>query len=122
MTSHETSHPVSRREFARCVAAVTAAAATSLAVPEGVYGQTSAPAPETATSQPSIPKEVAEEVEAKFNEIMRLYSPKFTPQQKEEIRRQLISEVRGLQKLRAYVLDNSDAPATVLHLSAREGK
>ncbi len=122
MTSNEAPSSVSRREFARRVAVATAAAATSLAVPQGVLGQTSAPAPATAPQSPATPKEVAEEVEVKFNEIMRVHGPKFAPQQKEEIRRQLTSQVSGLQKLRAYVLDNADAPATVLHLSATEGK
>jgi hypothetical protein len=121
MTSHEVPTPVSRREFARRVAVATAAAATALAVPAAVRAQSMDTAPTAATSQPALSKEVAEEVEAKFNEILRLDGPRFSPQHKEEIRRQLISQVRGLQKLRAYALDNADAPATVLHLSAREG-
>jgi hypothetical protein len=122
MTNNETPHPVSRREFARRVATVTAATAAALAVPDGVRAQTSAPAPPSPPQTPSIPPEVSAEVDAKFNEVMRLHGSKFTPQHKDEIRRQLISQVQGVQKLRAYVLDNADAPATVLHLSATEGK
>jgi hypothetical protein len=117
MTNDPNTGAVSRREFARRIAVASAAAATTLAVPEGLRGQTSAPA-----QTPQPPPEVAAEVEAKFNEILRLDGPKFTAQQKEEIRRQLISQVQGVQKLRAYVLDNADAPATVLHLSGMEGK
>jgi hypothetical protein len=113
---------VSRREFARRVAITTAVAATSLAVPEGLRGQTSVPASVAAPQPPGVTPEVAAEVETKFNEVLRLHGPKFTPQQKEEIRRQIISQVQGVQKLRAYALDNADAPATVLHLSGTEGK
>jgi hypothetical protein len=120
MTNNPRLFAVSRREFARRVAITTAAAATSLAVPEGLRGQTSVPA--QTPQPPGVTPEVAAEVEAKFNEVLRLHGPKFTPQQKEEIRRQLTSQVQGVQKLRAYALDNADAPATVLHLSGTEGK
>ena len=115
---------VSRRDFARKVA-VAAAAAT---LPSAAFGQ-AAPAatpPSTQSASPvgvpvDVPKDVAAEVEMKFAEIMRLSAPgaagSFTAEQKDEIRRQLISQVQGLQKLRAYALANGDGPATVLHLA-----
>ena len=113
--------PVSRRDFARHVAV----AATALALPEAVLSQAtpgSAPAASQPGTPPDVPKEVAEEVETKFNNILRLSVPgaagSFTAEQKDEIRRQLVSQVQGLQKLRAYELDNGDAPATVLRLTA----
>ena len=126
MTSEETPTVVSRRAFARRIAVATAAAATALAMPEGIRGQSTATAPGSVTPQsgvpPGVPKEVAEEVEAKFNEVLRLNGPRFTPQQQEELRRQLLYTTRGLQRLRAYALDNADAPATVLRLRATEAK
>ena len=124
-----TSNPVSRREFARQVAVATAASA--LILPEAVLAQNTPTALTGAPSSSAVPKEVAAEVEMKFNAILGLSAPgaagSFTSEQKDEIRRQLVSQVQGLQKLRAYALDNGDAPATVLHVAipsptATEGK
>ena len=136
MASDSMLSALSRRDFA-CKVAVAAAAAT---LSPAVLGQ-AAPAQNAPSAQSSvgaqkidvpkidIPKEVAAEVEMKFDEIMRLSAPgaagTFTAEQKDEIRRQLVSQVQGLQKLRAYALDNGDAPATVLRLATpsatREG-
>lgn len=121
---------VSRRDFARKVAAVAAAAA----LPPALVGQAD-PGPGKRQNAPSaasssgvaqsgsvdVPKEVAAEVSMKFEAILRLSAPggagSLTAEQKDEIRRQLVSQVQGLQKLRAYALDNGDAPATVLRLT-----
>ena len=118
MTDKPNLNAVSRRDFARHVAV----AASALALPEAVLAQnapaTSAAAP--TASLPDVPKEIAAEVETKFSAILRLSAPgaagSFTAEQKDEIRRQLISQVQGLQKLRAYALENGNAPALVLRL------
>jgi hypothetical protein len=110
---------VSRRDFARRVAV----AATALVLPEAVLAQSS-PSPQAASTTPDVPKdvpkEVAAEVETKFNAILKLSAPgaagSFTTEQKDEIRRQLVSQVQGLQKLRAYPLENGNAPALVLRV------
>ena len=118
MTDKANLNAVSRRDFARHVAV----AASALALPEAVLAQnapaTSAAAPTASLSD--VPKEIAAEVETKFSAILRLSAPgaagSFTAEQKDEIRRQLISQVQGLQKLRAYALENGNAPALVLRL------
>ena len=106
--------PVSRRDFARHFAV----AATALALPDAALPQTASP--QAVPAVPEVPPEVAAEVEAKFNAVMKLSAPgvagSFTTEQKDEIRRQLVSQVQGLQKLRAYALDNGNAPAMVLRV------
>jgi len=115
MTDNPAVPSVSRRDFARHVAV----AATALALPEVALAQTT-PSPQSVSSQPEIPKEIAAEVEAKFGAVIKLTAPgvagAFTAEQKDEIRRQLISQVQGLQKLRAYPLENANAPDLVLRM------
>jgi len=117
MTDNPTIPSVTRRDFARHVAA----AATALALPEVALSQP-VPGPQATPSALEVPKEVAAEVEAKFSAVMKLSTPGaagyFTTEQKDEIRRQLVSQVQGLQKLRAYALDNGNGPALVLHVAA----
>ncbi len=114
MSNNPVTTSVSRRDFARHVAV----AATALALPEVALAQTASS--QAAPSVVDVPKEVADEVEIKFNAIMKLSGPgvagTFTAGQKDELRRQLVSQVQGLQKLRAYKLDNGDAPALVLRV------
>lgn len=115
MTNNPNPDAVSRRDFARHVAVV----ATALAIPEAVLAQNS-PAQLAAQSMPDVPKAIAAEVETKFNAIMKLSAPgaagSFTSEQKDEIRRQLVSQVQGLQKLRSYALENGNAPDLVLRI------
>ena len=115
MTNNPNPNAVSRRDFARHVAVV----ATALAIPEAALAQNS-PAQVAAQSMPDVPKAISAEVETKFNAIMKLSAPgaagSFTSEQKDEMRRQLVSQVQGLQKLRSYALENGNAPALVLRI------
>jgi hypothetical protein len=61
------------------------------------------------------------EVEMKFASIIRKYGPRLTEDQKMDIRRSLAETQEGLEKMRAFALDNGDQPATVFQLH-REGK
>ena len=62
------------------------------------------------------------EVEMKFASIIRKYGARLNDEQKTDIRRQLAEGQDGLEKMRAFVLDNSDQPATVFQLYRNEGK
>ena len=62
------------------------------------------------------------EVEMKFASIIRKYGVMLNDEQKMDIRRQLAEGQEGLNKMRAFILDNSDEPATVFQLSRTEGK
>lgn len=61
------------------------------------------------------------EVEMKFASIVRKYGARLTEDQKMDIRRSLAETQEGLEKMRAFALDNGDQPATVFQLHL-EGK
>jgi hypothetical protein len=101
---------LSRRDFARGAALAAATAVLPAVSP----AQSPAPAP------PTLSPSAVAEVDAKFNEVLRRHGTRLNQTQKDEIRRQLIGQVIGLEKLRTAVLENSDQPATVLHLNLAE--
>jgi hypothetical protein len=107
-SAKETTSEISRRDFARAAAL----AATVAVLPVPAMAQSAPPS--------ELPKEVVAEIEAKYAEILRLYGAKLSPEQKAEVRKQLEAQVPGLQKLRAYALSNSDAPAAVLRLASEK--
>lgn len=107
---------VSRREFARGAAIATAAAA---ALPRTMLGETPCPNPETAlleqaNSVTPLSRSSQAEVEVKVHAILNKYGSRFSGEQKAEIRRLVTESQTQIDKLRAYALDNSDQPATVL--------
>ena len=61
------------------------------------------------------------EVEMKFASIVRKYGARLSEDQQMDIRRSLAETQEGLEKMRAFALDNGDQPATVFQLH-REGK
>lgn len=61
------------------------------------------------------------EVEMKFASIVRKYGARLSEDQQTDIRRSLAETQEGLEKMRAFALDNGDQPATVFQLH-REGK
>jgi hypothetical protein len=62
------------------------------------------------------------EVETKVSEILRKYGDKLSPEQKADIRKVMAENQDGLEKMRAFVLANSDQPATVYRPYRGEGK
>ena len=61
------------------------------------------------------------EVEMKVASIFRKYGDRLNDEQKADIRRIMAESQEGLEKMRAFALDNGDQPATVFQLH-REGK
>ena len=55
------------------------------------------------------------EVEAKVASIFRKYGSRLSNEQKLDIRRAMAETQEGLEKMRAFPLDNGDQPATVFH-------
>ncbi|HTQ87276.1 MAG TPA: hypothetical protein VMI93_13755 [Candidatus Solibacter sp.] len=114
---------LSRREFAR---GATVAAAAMAALPPGVLGAAALATPceaEAAALPPQAAGEASKlsaaamaEVEAKIAEIMRRYGDRLDEAQKRDIRRLVREGQAPLEALRAFPLDNSDEPATILHL------
>jgi hypothetical protein len=56
------------------------------------------------------------EVESKIQFILQKYGSRLNETQKTDIRRLVKEGQKPLEKLRAYALENSDAPALVLRL------
>lgn len=111
---------ISRREFARRTAlgaAVAAAASSQLILPGAAAAsspppaQTAAPAPEETKLSP----EGRAEAEEKISALFRKYGARLSDEQKADVRRMLLEGQQPLEQLRAFPLENSDEPATVLH-------
>lgn len=119
----EDSPELSRRAFTRGAAW---AAAGAVVLPKLVEGQqapppsSSAPVaapekkPEAAGQEKKLSPAAEAEAEAKFNQVIRTYGSRLSPEQKEEARQQLNDQVKALESIRKAALDNSVQPATVL--------
>jgi len=108
----------SRREFA---ARATVAAAALAANPAAVFGAAAAHVAavlpqEAAGGKPKLSPGAMAEVEAKVADVFRRYGSKLSDEQKADIRRLLGDAQVQLEALRAFPLENSDEPATILHL------
>lgn len=116
---------LTRREFARRAGVAAAAIA---AIPGGVLGmvregrtpsareEALAPLQEAAGGGPKLSAESLAEADAKIAEIVRRYGEKLSEEQKADVRRLVREAQAQIEALRAFPLENSDEPATVLHL------
>jgi hypothetical protein len=114
---------ISRREFARRAAFVSAAA--SLA-PANLLTSDSIAAPLTAQQPANTPKlspESQAEVESRIHSIFAQYGSRLTDTQKADIRRLATEAQPPLERLRAFATDNGDGPGLYLKpLMERERK
>jgi hypothetical protein len=101
---------ISRRDFAR---AATAAAALMAANPRAAV--MAAPSLQAA-EKTKLSADALAEVEAKFRVIIREYGSRLSEIQKADIHRILTEGMPGLERLRAYPMDNGTAPATPMRL------
>ncbi len=127
---------ISRREFARRAALVSAASALGPASllearvtesPAGPAGPSALP-----TEPPSLPAALAEvapqqtaastfsaasqaEIESRVQAILAQYGSRLSAAQKTDIRRLATDAQTGLDRLRAYPTENGDGPALYLH-------
>jgi hypothetical protein len=124
------------REFSlgrrRFTLGAAAAATTALILPVDTISQTAGPtsppsAPITPTEQQAqaamakLSPRAQAEVEMKVSEIFRKYGDKLSAEQKTDIRKVMAETQDGLEKMRAFALDNGDQPATVFHAYRAEG-
>jgi hypothetical protein len=120
--SGKTSSSISRREFARRAAIVSAASM--------VPGRTltaDSPAAEPKLTQapatPALSPEGQAEAEARYQAILAVYGSRFSDAQKTDLRRLCFSAQEPLDHLRAYKIENEDGPALYLKpLMEREKK
>jgi hypothetical protein len=103
---------LSRRDFAKAAAFTTAAAL----VPSELLAKQEKPAPDAKGPAPEAPKLTAEsqaEADLAHETLMRKYGSRFSDKQKSEIKRLVKQQQEGLDKIRAFAVNNSDEPATV---------
>jgi len=118
---NEKDHAISRREFARRAAMVSAATLT----PTNLLSSDILPATPQ-TRQPSsadLSPESRAEVESRIQAILNKYGGRFSDAQKTDLRRLCKEAQPVLDRLRAYPTENGDGPALYLRpLMEREKK
>jgi hypothetical protein len=122
---------LNRRRF---TIAAAAAATTAILRPDQAFGEQPAPAQQ---SQPPVPGSLEQqaqaalaklppgaraEVESKVASIFRKYGDKLTAEQKADIHKVMAESQEGLEKMRDFLLQNSDQPATVFQIYRKDGK
>jgi hypothetical protein len=113
---------ITRREFTRRAAIVSAVTM----VPAGVLA-TDSPSVALPTAQapggPSLSAQGQAEAEARYQAILAVYASRFSETQKGDLRRLSYAAQEPLDRLRAYTIENGDAPALYLKpLIEREKK
>ena len=114
---------ITRREFARRAAMISAAA--SLAPANLLATEMASHAPPT--QQPSNPPKLSlasqTEADSRLQAILNEYGSRFSEAQKADLRRLCTEGQPGLDRLRAYATENGDGPALYLRpLMEREKK
>lgn len=114
---------ISRREFARRAAVVSAAASFSPAdLLTRKSSDTAKPLSQT-PSGPQLSPESQTEVESRLQTVFAQYGSRLNDEQKADLRRLATDGQASLDRLRAYATDNGDAPALYLKpLMERERK
>ena len=118
---------ISRREFARRAAFVSAAASLSpaeLLARESAVAATPAAAMQTpASAGPKLTPESQAEMESRIQAVFSQYGSRLSDAQKSDLRRIAADGQAALDRLRAYPTDNGDGPALYLKpLMEREKK
>ncbi len=106
---------LSRRDFARGAAL---AATAAVLLPQEVLAQSSVTPADVTEAAPKLSPEAQAEAEEKAASILRRYGSRLSEEQRAEVRKNVLQGQRSLEQLRAFPLDNSDEPATILHLVA----
>jgi hypothetical protein len=114
---------ISRRQFARRAALLSATA--SMVPAATVFAGTlqASPAQEAAPAHPNLSAESHAEAEARYQQILTQYGSRFSAEEKTSLREMNLVTQASLDKVRAFSLENGDAPALYLKpLVEREKK
>jgi hypothetical protein len=104
---------ISRREFARRAAIVSAASLVPQTVP-GMHTAAAQTLPQQPAETPALSPGSQAESETRYQAILAVYGSRFSDAQKAELRRLSFLAQPPLDHLRAYEIGNSDAPALYL--------
>ncbi len=115
---------VGRRQF---TIGAAAAAAAALVRPGEALAQSTSPAlqyleEKTRVAMAKLSPQAQAEVEMKVSEILRKYGDKLNDEQKSDIRKVMAETQEGLEKMRAFSVQNGDQPAAMFHTYRGEGK
>jgi len=116
---------ISRREFARRAALVSAAAslAPSNLLGAGAKSVAAGPPEQQPAKAPRLSPEGQAEVETRMQSILAQYGGRLSEAQKADIRRLAAESQLSLERLRAFQTENGDGPALYLKpLMEREKK
>lgn len=114
---------ISRRQFARRAALLSASASIVPAANMFVQPLQTPPAPQTSPTHPNLSPESQAEAEARYQQILSQYGGRFTTEEKASLREMNLVTQGSLDKVRAFSLENGDAPALYLKpLVEREKK
>jgi hypothetical protein len=105
---------ISRRQFARRAALLSASA--SIVPAASVFaGPLQTPlAQEPAPAHPNLSAESQAEAEARYQQILSQYGSRFTTEEKTSLREMNLVMQTSLDKVRAFPLKNGDGPALYL--------
>ncbi|MGH9743839.1 MAG: hypothetical protein ACRD51_15955 [Candidatus Acidiferrum sp.] len=111
--NEKTRSQITRREFARRAAIVSA---VSLIPPRtsAVYPASEQPSTQQPPNAPSLSAASQAEAETRYQAILALYASRFSDAQKSELRGLCFSAQPALDHLRAFEIENGDAPALYL--------
>jgi hypothetical protein len=114
---------ISRREFARRAAMISAAASLTPADLLRAEIPASAPKAQQPPNPPKLSPESQTEVESRLQAILNEYGSRLSDVQKADLRRLCTNAQPPLDRLRAYATENGDGPALYLRpLMEREKK
>jgi hypothetical protein len=111
---------ISRRDFSFRLAGILAVAGRPANLPAA---QESAAKPSTSTassspaSQEGLSQTEQEEVESRYQNVIRVWGHRLSSEQRERVHRVLVANTRMMQPMRAFQLENGDPPAQVLHVA-----
>jgi len=113
-----------RRQFALGAAA---AATTALVHPGDLLAQTAVTGDnsveaKTRAAMAKLSAQARAEVEMKVANILRKYGSRLNDEQKADIRRIMAESQEGLEKMRAFPLDNGDQPADTFRAYRRDSR
>jgi hypothetical protein len=119
--------PLNRRSFT--LGAAAAATGALISPGEALEQAQNAPTPVPQTelehkfqvAMAKLSPAAQAEVQAKIASIFRKYGDRLSDGQKADIRRAMAETQDGLEKMRAFALENGDPPATVFKIRAEEG-
>ncbi len=114
---------ISRRQFARRAALLSASA--SIVPAASVFADTLQipPAQQTPAAHPNLSPESQAEAGARYQQILSQYGSRFSAEEKTSLRDMNLVTQASLDKVRAFSLENGDAPALYLKpLVEREKK